>query len=92
MLTGPRQRRLRGSRAFLAAAARGMRGPVKWQFVGPVTLGVALLRAGVAPDAAFAVAVRVRAVTPRRGRSTPSPQRSRLAATRVAGRAVVRPS
>ena len=32
-----------GMRTFLAtAAARGLRGPVKWQFVGPVTLGVAL--------------------------------------------------
>jgi hypothetical protein len=46
-------------RAFLAAATAGqLRGPVKWQFVGPVTLGVALTRAGIAPDAAFAVAVR----------------------------------
>ncbi|MGH8919629.1 MAG: hypothetical protein ACRD0H_15075, partial [Actinomycetes bacterium] len=46
-------------RAFLTtAAARGLRSPVKWQFVGPVTLGVALTRAGIAPDIAFAVAVR----------------------------------
>ncbi len=45
-------------RTFLStAAARGLRGPVKWQFVGPVTLGVALTRAGVTADAAFAVAV-----------------------------------
>jgi hypothetical protein len=48
-----------GMRAFLAAAgARGLRGPVKWQFVGPVTLGVALIRIGVHPDIAFAVAGR----------------------------------
>ena len=32
-----------GIRTFLdVAAARGYQGPVKWQFVGPVTLGVAL--------------------------------------------------
>ena len=44
-------------RTFLAtAAARGMRGPVKWQFVGPVTLGAALTRVGVPADRAFAVA------------------------------------
>lgn len=48
-----------GIRTFLdVAAARGHRGPVKWQFVGPVTLGVALTRAGVAVGTAFAVAVR----------------------------------
>ena len=47
-----------GTRAFLSdAVARGLRGPVKWQFVGPVSLGVALTRAGVAADIAFAVAV-----------------------------------
>ena len=46
-------------RTFLAtAAARGLRGPVKWQFVGPVTLGAALTRVGVPADRAFAVAVR----------------------------------
>ena len=46
-------------RTFLAtAAARGLRGPVKWQFVGPVTLGAALTRVGVPSDRAFAVAVR----------------------------------
>ena len=33
-------------------------GPVKWQFVGPVTLGVALTRAGLDDDVAFAVAAR----------------------------------
>lgn len=32
--------------------------PVKWQFVGPVTLGVALQRAGVAQTAAFHIAAR----------------------------------
>lgn len=48
-----------GMRTFLEEAARrGHRGPVKWQFVGPVTLGVALTRAGVAVGTAFAVAVR----------------------------------
>lgn len=48
-----------GMRTFLAvAAARGLRGPVKWQFVGPVTLGVALARAGVDNPTAFAVAGR----------------------------------
>ena len=36
-----------GIRTFLAtASARGLQGPVKWQFVGPVTLGAALTRAG----------------------------------------------
>lgn len=46
-----------GWRAFLAAAD-GRRGPVKWQFVGPVTLGLALVRAGVDSDVAFDVSVR----------------------------------
>jgi hypothetical protein len=46
-------------RAFLdAAVAAEWTGPVKWQFVGPVTLGVALTRAGVAVGTSFAVAVR----------------------------------
>lgn len=46
-------------RVFLDhSAAAGWEGPVKWQFVGPVTLGVALTRAGVAVGTAFAVAVR----------------------------------
>ena len=41
-----------GLRAFLATPRRAeYRGPVKWQFVGPVTLGVALTRAGVPADA-----------------------------------------
>ena len=43
-----------GLRRFLDhAAAVGLDGPVKWQFVGPVTLGVALTRAGLADDVAF---------------------------------------
>ncbi len=44
-----------GLRAFLAAA-RGRRGPVKWQFTGPLTLGLTLVNAGVEPHLAFAVA------------------------------------
>jgi hypothetical protein len=44
-----------GLRAFLAAAA-GRQGPVKWQVVGPVTLGLALGRRGAPPDVAFRVA------------------------------------
>ena len=48
-----------GLRRFLGdAAAAGLDSPVKWQFVGPVTLGVALSRAGLADDVAFAVAAR----------------------------------
>ena len=48
-----------GLRRFLDhAVALGLEGPVKWQFVGPVTLGVALARAGLPDDVAFAVAVR----------------------------------
>lgn len=48
-----------GYRTFLdVAAAGGYRGPVKWQLVGPITLGVALTRAGVPVGTAFAVAVR----------------------------------
>ncbi len=46
-----------GWRAFLAAAA-GRKAPVKWQFVGPVTLGLALVRAGLSSDIAFEVSVR----------------------------------
>ncbi len=47
-----------GMRTFLAvAAARRYGGPVKWQFVGPVTLGAALTRAGVPVDVAFRVAI-----------------------------------
>jgi hypothetical protein len=48
-----------GMQTFLdVAAGRGYRGAVKWQFVGPVTLGVSLTRAGVPVGTAFAVAVR----------------------------------
>lgn len=51
-----------GFRAFLAAAAerRGAAAveTVKWQLVGPVTLGMSLRRAGVADHVAFDVAVR----------------------------------
>lgn len=36
----------------------GYDGPIKWQFVGPVTLGVALARAGLDDELAFAVAAR----------------------------------
>jgi methionine synthase II (cobalamin-independent) len=46
-----------GFRAFLDAA-KGRTGPVKWQFVGPVTLGMAMLRAGVPLHNAFEAAVR----------------------------------
>jgi hypothetical protein len=46
-----------GFRAFLAAAS-GRLEIVKWQMVGPVTLGMALRRAGVPDDMAFDVAVR----------------------------------
>lgn len=46
-----------GFRAFLAAA-QGRQAPVKWQFVGPVTLGLAMLRAGVPLHDAFEASVR----------------------------------
>lgn len=47
-------------RAFLEAAAQLPEPPtaVKWQLVGPVTLGIALLRAGVPVHDAFDVAIR----------------------------------
>ncbi|MCU1396076.1 MAG: hypothetical protein JWM34_4504 [Ilumatobacteraceae bacterium] len=46
-------------RAFLdAASRRGYSGPVKWQFIGPITLGLALQRAGVPSGAAFEIAIR----------------------------------
>lgn len=45
-----------GFRAFLAAAS-GRLDIVKWQMVGPVTLGMALLRAGVPERVAFDVSV-----------------------------------
>ena len=44
-----------GLRAFLEVA-HGYEGPIKWQFTGPVTLGLALLRAGVPARLAFEVA------------------------------------
>lgn len=49
-----------GMRSFLAhAVGVGHDGaPVKWQFVGPVTLGVALHRAGLDVDVAFDLALR----------------------------------
>lgn len=47
-----------GFRAFLdVACARGYTGPVKWQFVGPISVGIALRRAGASPDLAFDVAL-----------------------------------
>src|SRR5262249_11827585 len=47
-----------GFRAFLSTAAHaGYEGPINWQFVGPLTLGLALLRAGAGVDAAFDVAL-----------------------------------
>ena len=47
-----------GFRKFLdAARARAYRGPVKWQFVGPISVGVALRRAGATPSVAFEVAL-----------------------------------
>lgn len=48
-----------GLRRFVEhAVASGFDSPVKWQFVGPVTLGVALTRAGLADDVAFTLAAR----------------------------------
>jgi len=45
-----------GFRTFLAVASeRGYTGPVGWHFAGPISVGVALLRAGAAPDLAFEV-------------------------------------
>jgi hypothetical protein len=46
-----------GFRTFLDAA-HGHTGWVKWQFVGPVTFGLALMRAGVPVSEAFEAAVR----------------------------------
>jgi hypothetical protein len=46
-----------GMRTFLEAA-KGRTGWVKWQFVGPVTFGHALMRAGVPMSEAFEAAVR----------------------------------
>jgi hypothetical protein len=48
-----------GLRAFLdEGRARGHRGPVKWQFIGPISVGLALVRAGAGTDVAFPVALR----------------------------------
>lgn len=45
-----------GLRAFLdEAVRREYEGPIKWQFMGPISVGTALLRAGAARDVAFAV-------------------------------------
>ncbi len=47
-----------GFRAFLELAdRRRYTGPVKWQFVGPISVGVALVRAGATPEVAFDVAL-----------------------------------
>lgn len=47
-----------GFRVFLEVAAeRAYTGPVKWQFVGPISVGVALVRAGAHPAVAFDVAL-----------------------------------
>lgn len=48
-----------GLRAVVAELERrDGSGPVKWQFLGPVSVGLALVRAGATPDVAFAVAQR----------------------------------
>lgn len=47
-----------GLRAFLAAADPAVTKRVKWQIVGPLTLGLTLVRAGVPVNTAFEVAVR----------------------------------
>jgi len=46
-----------GLRGFLEVAA-GWKGPVKWQLTGPVTLGLAFVRAGMPVAPAFALAAR----------------------------------
>lgn len=49
-----------GFRSCLEAAAdRRYAGPVKWQFVGPVSVGLALRRAGAPSSIAFPMAARV---------------------------------
>lgn len=45
--------------ALIDAVRRGHEGPVKWQFVGPISVGVTLRRAGVAPSVAFDLAARL---------------------------------
>ncbi len=48
--------RFTGFRALVGhLRLQGRAGPVKWQLVGPITLGVALVRAGVPPELAFPV-------------------------------------
>ncbi len=47
-----------GMRAFLAVADPVRTTAVKWQIVGPITLGLTLMRAGIPPETAFDVAVR----------------------------------
>jgi len=48
-----------GFRTFLAKAVEiGLTGPIKWQFVGPLTLGLALQRAGVPSETAFDITMR----------------------------------
>lgn len=64
-----------GLRSFLEVAA-GRTAPIKWQFTGPVTLGLSLIRAGVPVHLAFDVAVRavrshVRAIHDHVSRSLP---------------------
>jgi hypothetical protein len=52
--------RFAGFRSCLdLAVRRGHAGPVKWQFVGPISVGVALRRGGAPPDVAFSMASRV---------------------------------
>ena len=49
-----------GFRACLEVAGReGYVGPVKWQFVGPISVGLSLRRAGASSDVAFRTAVRL---------------------------------
>jgi hypothetical protein len=57
-----------GFRTFLAVARElGHSGPVAWHLAGPISVGVALLRAGAAPDLAFEVS-RGQGPRARRGR------------------------
>jgi hypothetical protein len=66
-----------GFRTFLAVARElGHSGPVAWHLAGPISVGVALLRAGAAPDLAFevsraAVRARARAVAAAVGEALP---------------------
>jgi hypothetical protein len=70
-----------GFREFLTVAeAAGYEGPVKWQFVGPISVAAALQRAGASPQIAFDVALgtvrsHVRAISSVIGSALPkSPQ------------------